>query len=31
MAYNIYKLAKLEALKALAERVKSDYATKESV
>lgn len=31
MAYNIEKLAKLEALKALAERVKSDYATKESV
>lgn len=31
MAYNTEKLAKLEALKALAERVKSDYATKESV
>lgn len=31
MAYNIEKLAKLEALKALAERVKSDYATKASV
>lgn len=31
MAYNIEKLAKLEALKALAERVKSGYATKSSV
>lgn len=31
MAYNTEKLAKLESLKALAERVKSDYATKESV
>lgn len=28
MSYDVTKLAKLEALKALAERVKSDYATK---
>lgn len=31
MAYNTEKLTKLEALKALAERIKSDYATKASV
>lgn len=31
MAYDTEKLTKLEALKALAERVKSDYATKASV
>ena len=31
MAYDTEKLTKLEALKALAQRVKNDYATKESV
>ncbi len=31
MAYSTEKLTKLEALKSLAERVKSEYATKESV
>lgn len=31
MAYDVTKLTKLSALKALAEKVKSDYATKQSV